>query len=71
MKMYLSIQAGIQVGDYACEAHRIADQHGCLLAQRGNGTANETVGIGKSFNATGESEADFYAMALIDVFDKD
>lgn len=67
MKMYLSIQAGIQTpGDYICEAYTLATGQ-CLLQQ--NGTANETVGIGKPFGS--EDGTDLYGMALIDVFDTD
>lgn len=67
MKMYLSIQAGIQTqGDTLCEAYTLT-QSKCLLTQ--NGTTNETVGIGKPFGS--EEGTDLYAMALIDVFNTD
>lgn len=66
MKMYLSIQAGIQIGDYLCEAYELA-QSKCLLKQ--NGTTNETVGITKPFGSA--DGTDLYGMALIDVFDTD
>jgi len=69
MKMYLSVQAGIPVGDGRCEAYKIAAEKGCLLVQEG--TSNDTVGIGKAFNATGDRAEDFFGMALIDVFSKE
>lgn len=62
MKMYLSIQAGIQVGDL-CAAYAAAEQKGCLLSQ--NGSDNKTVGVGKPFGA---NDTELYAMALLDVF---
>jgi hypothetical protein len=66
MKMYLGIQAGIQIGDYLCEAYTIT-QNTCLLKQ--NGTTNETVAIGKPFGS--DDGTDLYGMALIDVYDTD
>lgn len=67
MKMYLGIQAGIQIGDYICEAYSITNTNKCLLTQ--NGTTNQTVGIGKPFGS--EDGTDLYAMGLIDVYDTD
>lgn len=66
MKMYLSIQSGIQIGDYICEAFELTTTK-CLLTQ--NGTTNETVGISKPYGST--SDADLYGMGLIDVFNTD
>jgi len=66
MKMYLSIQAGIQIGETQCEAYTITKGK-CMLTQ--NGTTNETIGIGKPFGS--EEGTDLYPMGFIDVFNTD
>lgn len=72
MKMYLAIQAGIQVGDVLCLAYEQALEaaEDCLLARVKFDDDQEkyTVGLGKLFGTAGDKAEDFYGMALVDVF---